>query len=136
MVHGYRRINTPLPLAFSTRRFIHQKMSTDQVNSPRDGDGASGTTVLHFNQLSAKMNGPAASKDAGKVIGEGEEQALESHEVIELQTFSERKAWIEEKIKVIQHSSSPLRDAHLQIVPRAHAPHRGFRRTGCDPCLR
>lgn len=31
---------------------------------------------------------------------EGEEQALESHEVIELQTFSERKAWIEEKIEV------------------------------------
>lgn len=30
----------------------------------------------------------------------GEEQALESHEVIELQTFSERKTWIEEKIKV------------------------------------
>jgi hypothetical protein len=30
----------------------------------------------------------------------GEEQALESHEVIELQTFSERKAWIEDKIKV------------------------------------
>jgi hypothetical protein len=29
---------------------------------------------------------------------EGEE-ALESHEVIELQLFSERKAWIEEKIK-------------------------------------
>jgi hypothetical protein len=29
-----------------------------------------------------------------------EEQALESHEVIELQTFSERKAWIEEKIRV------------------------------------
>ena len=31
---------------------------------------------------------------------EGEE-ALESHEVIELQLFSERKAWIEEKIKAI-----------------------------------
>jgi hypothetical protein len=30
----------------------------------------------------------------------GEEQALESHEVIELQLFSERKAWIEEKIQV------------------------------------
>lgn len=29
-----------------------------------------------------------------------EEEALESHEVIELQAFSERKAWIEEKIKV------------------------------------
>jgi hypothetical protein len=35
-----------------------------------------------------------------------EEQALESHEVIELQTFSERKAWIEEKIKV--NLSSPI----------------------------
>lgn len=29
-----------------------------------------------------------------------EEQALELHEVIELQTFSERKAWIEKKIQV------------------------------------
>lgn len=29
-----------------------------------------------------------------------ESQALESHEVIELQTFSERKVWIVEKIKV------------------------------------
>ena len=29
----------------------------------------------------------------------GKDQALESHEVIELQTFSERKAWIEDKIK-------------------------------------
>lgn len=29
-----------------------------------------------------------------------EEQALETHEVIELQAFSERKAWIESKIKV------------------------------------
>ena len=28
------------------------------------------------------------------------EQALESHEVIELQAFSERKVWIGEKIKV------------------------------------
>jgi len=31
---------------------------------------------------------------------EREDQSLESHEVIELQTFSERKAWIEEKIRV------------------------------------
>lgn len=29
-----------------------------------------------------------------------EKETLESHEVIELQAFSERKAWIEEKIKV------------------------------------
>ncbi|KAL4081947.1 hypothetical protein V8B97DRAFT_2031921 [Scleroderma yunnanense] len=31
-----------------------------------------------------------------------EEEALESHEVIELQAFSERKAWIEEKIKFLE----------------------------------
>lgn len=30
----------------------------------------------------------------------GDEETLEWHEVIELQAFSERKAWIEEKIKV------------------------------------
>lgn len=32
-----------------------------------------------------------------------EDQVLESHEVIELQTFSERKAWITEKIHVSSH---------------------------------
>ncbi|KAF9563735.1 hypothetical protein CPC08DRAFT_705858 [Agrocybe pediades] len=31
-----------------------------------------------------------------------DEQALESHEVIELQTFSERKSWIEAKIKFLE----------------------------------
>ncbi|KAH8106169.1 hypothetical protein BXZ70DRAFT_886776 [Cristinia sonorae] len=33
---------------------------------------------------------------------EGEEQALEWHEVIELQAFSDRKVWIEEKIKLLE----------------------------------
>ena len=70
--------------------------------SPGDGDGASGTALTHPGQTSVKMDDPTLVSDAGKVIGEGEEQALESHEVIELQTFSERKAWIEEKIKVTQ----------------------------------
>lgn len=31
---------------------------------------------------------------------QGEEEALESHEVIELQAFSEKKPWIEERIRV------------------------------------
>lgn len=44
--------------------------------------------------LLAKKDRPTSSDNGG------EEQALEWHEVIELQTFSERKAWIEEKIKV------------------------------------
>lgn len=35
-----------------------------------------------------------------------EKETLESHEVIELQAFSERKAWIEEKIKASHHCSS------------------------------
>jgi hypothetical protein len=40
----------------------------------------------------------------------GEEQPLESHEVMELQAFSERKEWIMEKIKVgILPSNIPLR---------------------------
>ncbi|EMD41096.1 hypothetical protein CERSUDRAFT_111672 [Gelatoporia subvermispora B] len=33
---------------------------------------------------------------------DNDEEALEWHEVIELQTFSERKAWIEEKIKFLE----------------------------------
>ncbi|KAJ3766372.1 hypothetical protein FB446DRAFT_849723 [Lentinula raphanica] len=33
---------------------------------------------------------------------EGDEEALDSHQVIELQSFSERKAWIEDKIKVLE----------------------------------
>lgn len=43
----------------------------------------------------------------------GEEQALESHEVIELQTFSERKAWIEDKIKV--SIPTPCHTAYLPL---------------------
>lgn len=35
--------------------------------------------------------------------GDGEEKPLEWHEVIELQAFSDRKVWIEEKIKVRLH---------------------------------
>lgn len=45
--------------------------------------------------------GEASPHDVTRTAGSpGEEQALEWHEVIELQAFSERKAWIEQKIKV------------------------------------
>ncbi|KAG1753785.1 uncharacterized protein EDB91DRAFT_1099814 [Suillus paluster] len=37
-----------------------------------------------------------------QVSQDDEEQALETHEVIELQAFSERKAWIEDKIKFLE----------------------------------
>lgn len=52
--------------------------------------------ILETELPEALAPGPAASSEENA----GEEQALESHEVIELQSFSERKAWIEEKIKV------------------------------------
>jgi len=54
----------------------------------------------------------AISSDNIVVSTGGEEQALESHEVIELQTFSERKAWIEDKIKVGTLVSTCARGSH------------------------
>jgi hypothetical protein len=52
---------------------------------------------------------------------DGEEEALESHEVIELQQFSERKAWIEEKIKVNLISTIRSAQVNTSTVPREHA---------------
>jgi hypothetical protein len=64
---------------------------------------------------------------------EGEEQALESHEVIELQTFSERKAWIEEKIEVNLNLVCVLQVTHPYLVSRENASNRGFCWFGCYP---
>ncbi|KAG6378521.1 hypothetical protein JVT61DRAFT_12782 [Boletus reticuloceps] len=44
----------------------------------------------------------AKSNDTLLNPGDTEKQTLESHEVIELQAFSERKAWIEDKIKFLE----------------------------------
>jgi hypothetical protein len=67
-------------------------------------DLASGTLVKQEDSLSGiseLASGHLQTESAPMTNENGdEEQALESHEVIELQTFSERKAWIEEKIKV------------------------------------
>ena len=46
---------------------------------------------------------------------DNDEQALETHEVIELQTFSDRKVWIEEKIKVRMSYSSIMRPHRIRI---------------------
>jgi hypothetical protein len=44
---------------------------------------------------------PDPAEDGSAMASEDSEgQALEAQEVIELQIFSERKAWIEEKIRV------------------------------------
>ncbi|KAI6004062.1 hypothetical protein EDD15DRAFT_2385150 [Pisolithus albus] len=65
-------------------------------------DIASGTLTLvtphqAFNgsEVSDALSGDACNPHVS-------EESLESHEVIELQTFSERKAWIEEKIKFLE----------------------------------
>lgn len=60
-------------------------------------DMASGTPPLDQQQVFADSE---LELTQARVSQNEEEQALEIHEVIELQAFSERKAWIEDKIKV------------------------------------
>lgn len=87
---------------------------SDAPTVPPEGGGSLERTPTQPIQESGKPesatpdNNPSTSEqEPGS--GDPEEQALESHEVIELQTFSERKAWIEEKIKVLPYLSlSPI----------------------------
>ena len=51
-------------------------------------------------EVTGPPNGIGMDNHSPESLKAAEGQALESHEVIELQTFSERKAWIEAKIKV------------------------------------
>lgn len=71
--------------------------------------------LLNKEQLTSLEVSEAISSDNNIVSSEGEQQALESHEVIELQTFSERKAWIEDKIKVgaLDHVSCKRLTLHV-----------------------
>lgn len=57
--------------------------------------GLQGTSFVLSSQLQ-----PTPPSNTQTVKEGGDDKPLESHEVIELQTFSERKAWIEDKIKV------------------------------------
>ena len=68
---------------------------------------APGVVVYPTHDIPSNLSSPPIAQQ--NTPTGGEEQALESHEVIELQTFSERKAWIEEKIKVNFSPSSCLR---------------------------
>ncbi|KAG5654056.1 hypothetical protein H0H81_007782 [Sphagnurus paluster] len=68
---------------------------------------SSGTAVALTSdlvQVAEYVTNPSAgaSTPSSESLAAGGEQALESHEVIELQTFSERKVWIEEKIKFLE----------------------------------
>ena len=70
---------------------------SDQTTEP---EVSTVPVLVNKEQLASLKDSEAISSDNNIVSSEGEQQALESHEVIELQTFSERKAWIEGKIKV------------------------------------
>ncbi|TFK43210.1 hypothetical protein BDQ12DRAFT_674586 [Crucibulum laeve] len=67
-----------------------------------DSSSVAGARVSEADDVRKVPLDTTTSPDTQNVTDRGEEQALESHEVIELQTFSERKAWIEEKIKFLE----------------------------------
>lgn len=78
-------------------------MSSEQLEASPQPTPAVAKQVDDFSKDSLISNTFSVSQtdsESIKADEDVEEQALESHEVIELQTFSERKAWIEEKIKV------------------------------------
>lgn len=81
-------------------------MSSEQLEASPQPTSATGSLAKQVDNVSKDSlisNTSSVSQtnsESMKIDGNTEEQALESHEVIELQTFSERKAWIEEKIKV------------------------------------
>jgi hypothetical protein len=81
------------------------------LQTSNERPGSSGTAVLNapnsnILQTPGQLEGSTDISDIGPNMAEDEatEQPLESHEVIELQSFSERKAWIDQKIEA-SHSS-------------------------------
>ncbi|KAG2077675.1 hypothetical protein BDR04DRAFT_1138957 [Suillus decipiens] len=74
-------------------------MSPPAAASCISPDMASGTPPPDQQQA---FTGSELELTQAQVSQNEEEQALEIHEVIELQAFSERKAWIEEKIKFLE----------------------------------
>ena len=83
-------------------------MTDTEAEMPQDfmGPDAAGTLdVIDYSSLETLLSSRVSSgadDEEGERPENNEEQALESHEVIELQAFSERKEWIVEKIKVSQ----------------------------------
>ncbi len=82
---------------------------------------------------------PSQNSGMEETTEHGDEQPLESHEVMELQAFSERKEWIMEKINV-RIPGPPLTTVLLpdnisEKAPGGHASHRAFRQPGRRACL-
>ncbi|KAF9076460.1 hypothetical protein BDP27DRAFT_1379987 [Rhodocollybia butyracea] len=77
-------------------------MSTERTPLVDHFDGSSGTDVSQPDSPNLETVTNALPGDPAEPRTEGDEEALESHQVIELTLFSERKAWIEEKIKLLE----------------------------------
>ncbi|KAH7930014.1 hypothetical protein BV22DRAFT_1079617 [Leucogyrophana mollusca] len=77
-----------------------QPALSQAVTSDSAASGTHGVGDVQVLQNGHEINSLSTADVA--LAQESEEQALESHEVIELQAFSERKAWIEEKIKFLE----------------------------------
>jgi hypothetical protein len=75
---------------------------------PPPAEGAGPLSHINYesleNLLTARPPNPSSEENSER----NGEQALESHEVMELQAFSERKEWIIDKIKV-RGSAAPAR---------------------------
>ena len=102
-------------------------MSQPEIPSP------SGEPAARPEQLPPPPGDAAAAGDRPQQAVDGEEQALESHEVIELQSFSVKKAWIEENTKVCMKSvleACTTAFLNARVVPGAAASHRGLCRHG------
>jgi hypothetical protein len=78
-----------------TTRVLSRALDERDVHVPSESHPAS------VPPLSASIPPSTQDDPSPDSTQRSEEHALESHEVIELQLFSEKKAWIEEKIKVI-----------------------------------
>lgn len=99
----------------------------DPATGPLTGPTAEITAETNETSTAA-TNPKSPTSPTGETRGE---QPLESHEVIELQTFSDRQAWIEEKIKVNHLIYALLPLANIILVSGKLAPHRSVCGTGC-----
>ena len=96
------------PTLDSRQYQLSSRNMSDQTTEP---DQAPSVPIsVNKEQLSLEVSEAIWSDNI--IVSRGEEQALESHEVIELQTFSERKAWIEDKIKVGALASICAKSSH------------------------
>lgn len=101
MLHGRFPNLTELPQHMSEENPPHPSTPAETVIEPSETrDGTLMNTQSSDDFMVSAAEAIASRLRVQKEGHESDAQALEGHEVIELQAFSERKAWIEEKIKV------------------------------------